>query len=177
MVTDIAELHPLRRICGPPRDLTEEERTSKGKLDTQIRMYNRAVPGLRLQIPDYDVSLNLEVCADYYFRCQHACLEEDAASKVAELLTSFLEQHQLEWHLSYWKNDLIAKLVLDRFDKSCVGLVYIGRGARTLTRASVPAYHAGVRNVEVHLPMRKSPTPARLLRLSTLQILLTRRVI
>jgi hypothetical protein len=50
-------------------------------------------------------------------------------------------------------------------------LVYIGRGARTLTRASVPAYHAGVRNVEVHLPMRKSPTPARLLRLFTLQIL------
>jgi hypothetical protein len=59
----------------------------------------------------------------------------------------------------------------DRFDKSCVGLVSIGRGARTLTRASVPAYHAGVRNIEVHLPMRKAHTPARLLRLFTLQIL------
>jgi hypothetical protein len=116
MVTDSAEFHPLRRICGRHQELTEEERISKGKLDARIKMDNRDVPELRLQIPDLHISLylslNLQVCADYYFKCQLARLEDDAGNKLAELLTSFLEQHPLEWRICCWKNDLIAELVL-----------------------------------------------------------------
>jgi hypothetical protein len=101
-----------------PLELTEEQRTSMSKLHMEIRMCNRTVPELRLQIPDGYVSLNLEVCVDYYFKCRRACLEEDAASKVAELLTSFLEQHPFEWYFSYWRNDLVAKLVLGELSTS-----------------------------------------------------------
>jgi hypothetical protein len=121
-VTDSAEFHPLRKICGRNPELTEEERISKGKLDARIKMYNRDVPELRLRIPDLHItlylSLDLQVCADYYFKCQLARLEQDASNKVAELLTSFLEPHPLEWRICCWKNDLIAELVLGELNPS-----------------------------------------------------------
>jgi hypothetical protein len=106
----------LRSVLCRPQGLTEEERTSKGKLDALIKGYNRAVPELRLQISDEQIPLNLRICADYYFKCEQARLEEDAASKVAELLNSFLENHPLEWSISYWKNDFIAELVLGKLN-------------------------------------------------------------
>jgi len=122
MEKDSAEFNPLRSILDRPQDLTEAERISKGKRDALIKEYNRAVPELRLQIPDFPISpylsLNLQVCADYYFKCQRARLEEDAGNKVAALLTSFLEQHPLEWSISYWKNDFIAELVLGKLNTS-----------------------------------------------------------
>jgi hypothetical protein len=104
--------HPPMCAFGRRTKLTEEERTSLAKLQARIRMYNRTVPKLRIQIPNHNISLNLAICADYYFKCQHASFEKDGASKVAELLTSFSEQHPLEWSFSDWKNDEIAKLVL-----------------------------------------------------------------
>src|SRR5450755_2244268 len=110
MVKNSSE-HPAMRLFGR-RELTAEERTSLAKLQARIRMYNRTVPQLRIQIPDSDIPLNLEICADYYFKCKRASFEKDGASKVAELLISFSEHHPLEWHFSDWKNDFIAKLVI-----------------------------------------------------------------
>jgi hypothetical protein len=118
MVKDSAEFNRLRSIFGLRPELSEEERTSMGKLHALIRTYNREVPELRLQIPDGNISLDLRICADYYFKCEDARLEEDAASKVAELLTSFLNQHPLEWRICYWKNDFIAELVLGELNTS-----------------------------------------------------------
>jgi hypothetical protein len=92
--------------------MTEEEKKSFAELKMRIRVCNRAVPALRLQIPESNIPFNPEICADYYFECQHAALDMDGANKVAEVLTSFLERHPLEWSFSDWKNDLIAKLVL-----------------------------------------------------------------
>ena len=112
MVKNSAEHPAMRLALGRRTELTEEERTSLAKLQAQIRMYNRSVPQLRIQIPDFDIPLKPEICADYYFKCQHASFEKDAAGKVAELLTSFLEQHPLEWSYSDWKSDEITKLVL-----------------------------------------------------------------
>jgi len=112
--------HPGMRAFGRPTELTEEERTSLAKLQARIRMYNRTLPKLRIQIPDDNISLNLEICVDYYFKCQQARFEKDGASKVAELLTSFLEQHPLEWSFSDWKNDQIAKLVLGEINTTSI---------------------------------------------------------
>jgi hypothetical protein len=103
--------HPLMRL-GRRTELTEEERRFLSELQTSIRICNRFVPELRIQMPDRNIPLNPKICADYYFKCQHAAFEKDGANKVAELLTSFLEQYPLEWRFSGWKNDLIAKLVL-----------------------------------------------------------------
>jgi hypothetical protein len=43
-------------------------------------------------------------------------LHDDAGSKIANLLTSFLKQYPLEWKVCSWKNDFIAELMLGEFD-------------------------------------------------------------
>jgi hypothetical protein len=113
----------LRRALGP-RELTEPEQASLVELRAKINMYNKAVPRLRLQLPSYSfsyrpyLSLNLEICADYYFKCAHLRFHDDAANKIVNFLTSFLEQYPLEWKVCSWKNDFIAELMLGEFNGS-----------------------------------------------------------
>jgi hypothetical protein len=99
------------RFGGRP-ELSEEDRKSLDDLRTKIKMYNQAIPDLRLRLPEFDLSLNLEKCAEYYFQVQRARLENDAPEKIAALLTSFQQDHEQEWHYCGWKSDAIADLML-----------------------------------------------------------------
>jgi hypothetical protein len=111
----------LRRALGP-RELTEPEQASLVEIRAKINMYNKAVPRLRLQLPSYSfsyrpyLSLNLEICADYYFKCALLRFHDDAANQIVNFLTSFLEQYPLEWKVCSWKNDFIAELMLGEFN-------------------------------------------------------------
>jgi hypothetical protein len=108
-----------RALCG---DLTEKEQASLVELHAKIKLCNKKVPDLRLQLPSPCLSyrpylsLNLEICADYYFRCAHVRFDDDSGGKVADLLTSLLEQYPLEWDVCAWKNDFIAGLMLGEFN-------------------------------------------------------------
>ena len=116
-VGDAPDMTLPRRALGP-WELTEKQQASLVELHAKIKMYNKAVPGLRLQLPSYCLSyspylsLNLEICADYYFKCEHMRFDEDAGSKIAECLSFFLEENPFEWNVCTWKNDFIAGLML-----------------------------------------------------------------
>jgi hypothetical protein len=111
--------HPVRR------PLTDQEQKSFTELQAGIKMRNRTVPELRIQLPDYRISvvpylsLNLRICTDYYFECANLRFDMDAANRITACLTSFLEQHPLEWLVSTWKNDFIAEIVLGELQ--CAG--------------------------------------------------------
>jgi hypothetical protein len=82
-------------------------------------MYNRTVPELRITLPTVFfmsvvpyLSLNPQICVDYYFKCVRLRFNEDAANKIAACLTTFLEQHPIEWRVCSWKNDFITEIAL-----------------------------------------------------------------
>jgi hypothetical protein len=101
--------------CPP---LTDEQQTELEELQARIKMYNRCVPELRITLPRFCLSravylsVDLRICSAFYFKCANLRFEEDAAQRIAACLTSFLEQHPLEWQVCAWKNDLITELML-----------------------------------------------------------------
>lgn len=108
----------IRSAHSPAHSMTEEQQKAIAELQARIRMYNRTVPELRIKLPTHFMSvvsylsLNLKICTDYYFKCANLRFDEDAGNKIAACLTSFLEQHPLEWLVCSWKNDFIAEITL-----------------------------------------------------------------
>jgi hypothetical protein len=113
----IAADHPVRKLAMN-RTLTDEEQKSFTELQARIKMYNRAIPELRITLPPHRMSavsylsLNLQICADYYFKCEGLRFDENAATQIAACLSSLLQEHPLEWRVCAWKNDFIAEIML-----------------------------------------------------------------
>jgi hypothetical protein len=99
-------------------ELTQEQQKSLTQLRLRIEVFNRTVPELRISLPSHCWSyaaylpLELNICAEYFFQAERIRFDEDAGSRVAELLTSFSDKHPLEWRVCGWKNDFIAQLML-----------------------------------------------------------------
>jgi hypothetical protein len=55
---------------------------------------------------------------EYFRKYQLMRFQKDAANKIAGLLTSFQQEHPLEWEYCDWKNFAIAKLVLGKLASS-----------------------------------------------------------
>ncbi len=106
------------RIAGVSfgRRADEKVQARWAKLQLEIKTYNRVNPELRLQLPrtNHTPPPDFELCRELYWKYQHLRFDEDAANKVATLLTSFLKEHPREWEYSGWKNDAIAELVMGR---------------------------------------------------------------
>jgi hypothetical protein len=98
------------RFGGRPKSSIDCQK-SLDDLHTKIKMYNRVVPNLRIMLPKFHLSLNLDKCADYYFEVEGARLK-DAPEKIGALLNSFRQDYEQEWHYCGWKNDVIADLIL-----------------------------------------------------------------
>jgi hypothetical protein len=115
--------HPIRALVHPV-PLSEEQQKVFVVLKQIIEMYNRTVPELRIKLPTVFISvvpylsLNLQICVDYYFKCARLRFNEDAANKIAACLTTFLEQHPLEWRVCSWKNDFITEIALGELECS-----------------------------------------------------------
>lgn len=115
--------HPFRALAQPT-PLSEEQQKAFAVLQATIRAFNRTVPELRIKLPTYFLSaipylaLNIKVCTDYYFKCANLRFDEDAGNKIAACLTTFLEEHPLEWSVCSWKNDFIAEIVLGELECS-----------------------------------------------------------
>jgi hypothetical protein len=115
--------HPFRALAQPT-PLSDEQQKAFGELKATIRMFNRTVPELRIELPTWFLSaipylsLNLKVCTDYYFKCANLRFDEDAGNKIAACLTSFLEEYPLDWSVCSWKNDFIAEMILGKLEYS-----------------------------------------------------------
>jgi len=107
-----------------PLNLNEKEQASLLQLQEKVKMFNSVIPDLRLALPTHRyshkpyLSVDLHVCADYYFKCAHAQFDENPGSEIADLLNSLLDYHPLEWDVCGWKNDFVAALVLGHFKGS-----------------------------------------------------------
>jgi len=103
-------------------DLTPEERTRFAELKARVEMFNRAIPELRIKLPEGSMSIepllsvDLKICIDYYGKCAGLRFEKDSGNKIAKLLISFMEQHPVEWKVCLWKNDVIAEIVLGQLE-------------------------------------------------------------
>jgi hypothetical protein len=109
------------RIAGKrfARELTEEQRAQWAACQLKIDTIVKSHPELRLQLPQSALRwFDLEICREYYWKCQCLRFEKDADQRIAGLLTSFLQQHPLEWACCEWKNDAIAQLMLGRLNSS-----------------------------------------------------------
>jgi hypothetical protein len=114
--SDLAIKNLLRRGLGLALHTSEEDQPRWAEIQLEVKMYNRTIPGLRLELPEHYVPLEVKTCFEHYYQFRSLRCEKDAAHKIAGLLSSFQQRHPLEWRCSGWKNDAIAGLLLGEFD-------------------------------------------------------------